>query len=267
MAASGFLAAALVLFLIIRHHTWKAQPWPEDSLRPPFYQGHRGYWKNGARENTLASFQAAHKRGLKMIELDVRLSRGGVPIVFHDADLKRIGNSDKLVLDLSSDEMLNMVQAPTLEAVLKDPDSPQWINIELKSGAVFDGSLEKAVTEVVKKSQAEKRIIFSSFNPLSIWRLSRLLPKVPRALLATREKAEGNRFYLRNLWLAPYINTNALHLDYRYVTEEDLKSWKKRGIPVALWTVNEAEKAEAYLKAGAFSIISDTLGEVPTSRN
>ncbi|KYG64130.1 hypothetical protein AZI86_12740 [Bdellovibrio bacteriovorus] len=261
----GLVAVLVLSALVIHHHTWKAQSWPENSLTPPLYQGHRGYWKEGARENTRASFQAAQKRGLKMIELDVRLSKGGVPVVFHDSDLKRIGNSEKLVLDLSADEMLNLVQAPTLESVLTDLESPQFINIELKTGSIFDGSLEKAVSEVVKKTQSQRRILFSSFNPIAIWRLSHLLPEVPRALLATKEIAEGNRFYLRHMWLAPYINTNALHLDYNYVTEEDLRAWKKRGIPVALWTVNDATKAEAFLKAGAISIISDTLYEGPLS--
>lgn len=263
MMTIGVVALLAISALVIHHHTWQAQSWPEHSLTPPLYQGHRGYWKEGARENTLASFQAAQKRGLKMIELDVRLSKGGVPVVFHDSDLKRIANSEKLVLDLTSEELLNLVQAPTLESVLRDPELPSFINIELKTGAVFDGSLEKAVSEVVKKTQSQKRILFSSFNPIAIWRLSHLLPEVPRALLATKEIADGNRFYLRHLWLAPYINTNALHLDYNYVTEDDLRSWKKRGIPVALWTVNDAEKAEAFLKAGAFSIISDTLHEGP----
>lgn len=265
MAVAALIFLAVVGFLIYRQYTWKALPWPQGALRPPTYQGHRGYWKDGARENTLASFQAAQKRGLQMIELDVRLSKGGIPVVFHDSDLKRIGNAEKVVLDLSYEELQNLVQAPRLEDVLKDPQIPQWINIETKTGAVLDGSLEKAVAEVVRKSQAEKRILFSSFNPISLWRLSHLLPEVPRALLVTQEKADGNRFYLRHMLLAPYVNIHALHLDYKYVTEEDLKSFKTRGIPVALWTVNEAEKAEAFLKAGAFSIISDTLGEVPAS--
>lgn len=261
MVLSGLLLAILVMFLVLRHHTWQAQPWPENALKPPLYQGHRGYWKDGAQENTLASFQAAQKRGLTMIELDVRLSREGVPIVFHDDDLMRLGNSDKRVLDLSSDEMQTLVQAPNLETVLRDSSLPPLLNIELKTGAIFDGALEKAVTDVVKRTRSEERVLFSSFNPISIWRLSRLLPRVPRALLASKELAEGNRYYLRHLWLAPYVNANALHLDHRYVTEKDLQVWKRRGVPVALWTVNDEALAESYLKAGALSIISDTLCE------
>lgn len=261
-----FLVLALLFsYLLYRHFTWQALPWPAEAVKPPSYQGHRGYWQGGERENTLASFRAAQQRGLQMIELDVRLSKEGLPVVFHDADLKRIGNSDKRVLDLGAEEMGSLVQAPLLEAVLMDPAVPRWINIETKTGAFFDGRLEKAIAEVVRKTQAEKRILFSSFNPLSLWRLSHHLPEVPRALLVTQEKAEGNRIYLRQMWLAPYVHLHALHLDYRFVTEEDLRNYKQRGIPVALWTVNEAEKADVFLKAGAFSIISDTLGEVPAS--
>lgn len=259
----GALVAVMVSGLVIHHFTWKAEPWPENAVQPPLYQGHRGYWKEGARENTLAAFHAAHKRGLKMIELDVRLAKGGVPVVFHDSDLKRIGSSEKTVLELSPEELFSLVQAPTLESVLADPSIPPWVNVELKTGEIFDGRLEKAVSEVIKKTQTQKRILFSSFNPIAIWRLSHLLPEVPRALLASKELAPGNRFYLRHLWLAPYINLNALHLDHNFVTEEELQAWKKRGVPVALWTVNESARAEAFIKAGALSIISDTLVEDP----
>lgn len=259
----AFVILIIIGFLVYRHFTWKAEAWPQGAFKPPTYQGHRGYWKGGEQENTLGSFRAARKRGLQMIELDVQLSKGGVPVVFHDADLKRLGKSDQKVLDLEVEELEKLVGAPSLESVLKDPDVPRWLNIELKSSAIFDNGLEAAVAEVVRKTNSEKRILFSSFNPLAIRRLSHYLPDVPRALLASKEDAVGNRFYLRHLWLAPYVKAHALHLDFNYISEDELRAYSRRGIPVALWTVNDAEKAEGFLKAGAFSIISDTLGEVP----
>ncbi|KHD89652.1 MAG: hypothetical protein OM95_02725 [Bdellovibrio sp. ArHS] len=256
-----FLVAAVLAFVVYKHFTWQAQPWPAEALHPPAYQGHRGYWQGGAQENTLSSFAAAKTRGLAMIELDVRLSGDGIPVVFHDTDLKRLRGLEKSVLDMTAAELRMLVEAPSLEEVLQSKLVPELINIELKTSAVWDGVLERAVAALVKKHGKEKQVLFSSFNPLSVWRLSRLLPQVPRALLATKEDEPDNKIYLKHLWLAPYVRVHALHLDHHYVTVEDVKAWRKRQVPVALWTVNEKEKAEAYLRAGALSIISDTLGE------
>ncbi len=253
------LIGILLGLLVIRHYTWHSLPWPEGAVRPSRYQGHRGYWKEGAQENTLASFAAAKQRGLDMIEMDIRLSQDQIPIVFHDSDLKRLAGVAKEVHQCTAVELFRWAQAPTLEQVLLSSQVPSKLNIELKTSSITDGTLEEKVAELIQRHKAEGRVLFSSFNPLSLWRLSRHLPEVPRALLASREKEPGNHIYLRRLWLAPYVRIHALHLDYHDVRVEDLRRWKKRKIPVALWTVNGKDMAEAYLQAGAFSIITDTL--------
>ena len=50
---------------------------------------HRGE-PGGHIENTLDSFQAAIDAGAPMLEIDVRLTADGRPVVIHDADLTRI---------------------------------------------------------------------------------------------------------------------------------------------------------------------------------
>lgn len=246
-------------FAIFRHYTWSTLPWPTNGIKPPPYQGHRGYWKEGAQENTIESFEAAAYRGLPMVEMDVRLSRDRIPVVFHDSDLKRLAGLEKNVETCLARDLREWAKAPTLEEVLLSAAVPKYLNIELKTSSVFSGVLEEKVAELINKYQAQDRVLFSSFNPLALWRLSHYLPEVPRALLATEEKEPGNRIYLRRLWLAPYVRIHALHLDYHYVDIEQLQRWKRRNIPVALWTLNEKNKAEAYLEAGALSIITDTL--------
>lgn len=53
-----------------------------------------------APENTLAAFDLAVRQGARMIELDVRLSLDGFPMVFHDATLERTTNGQGTVEDL-----------------------------------------------------------------------------------------------------------------------------------------------------------------------
>lgn len=261
MLATLLMLIVFALVLVHRHKTWRALPWPQGALDLPKYQAHRGYWIEGQQENTLKSFLAAAEHGFQMVELDVCLSKDLVPVVFHDSDLNRLGNRNRAVADCTAQELKQWVDAPTLEEVLVSTKVPSFLNIELKASLSLQGTLESQVALLVKKYQAEQRVLFSSFSPLCLWRLRRLLPQVPRALLATQEIEPGNYFYLRKLWLAPYIGVHALHLDHSYISEDSLHGWKHRGVPVALWTVNDAGKAARFLAAGAVSIITDSIIE------
>lgn len=255
----AFLLTLAVVVLVYRHKTWRALPWPEQGILPAIVQAHRGYWVKGLQENTLEAFREARRQGYRMFELDVHLSADGIPVVFHDKSLQRLGGRPDLVCNTVAADLQRWAGAPTLEAVLTDREVPEHINIEIKSDAVFDGTLELAVAALVRRLHCEGRVMFSSFNPLSVWRLKKLLPEVPRALLATREKDPSNRIYLRQLWLAPYIGVHALNLDADYTTPQEVDTFRKRGIPVSLWTVNDTERARAYLHAGALSVISDSV--------
>ncbi|MDQ3754751.1 MAG: glycerophosphodiester phosphodiesterase, partial [Acidobacteriota bacterium] len=65
-------------------------------MTPPLIIGHRGA-SAVAPENTLGAFARALDDGADGIEFDVRLARDGVPIVIHDATLKRTALQDGAV--------------------------------------------------------------------------------------------------------------------------------------------------------------------------
>lgn len=55
--------------------------------------GHRGD-PYRARENTLPSIRSALERGADAVEIDVRVTRDGVPVLLHDATLERLWRHD-----------------------------------------------------------------------------------------------------------------------------------------------------------------------------
>lgn len=234
------------------------EPWPAQALVLPRIQAHRGYWKGGAQENTLEAFREARHRGALMFECDVRLSKDKVPVIFHDSDLQRLAGMPDLVGDLTARELKEKANAPTLREVLLDSKVPRFVNIELKSKKV-DDPLERKVAEVVDSVKARNRVLFSSFNPFSLYRMSLHLPDVPRGLLVTNADDPENSLFLRKMWLAPFLKFHLLHLDHHMVDEKSMRMWEKKKIPVAVWTVNGAEEIQRHLRMGALSVITDTL--------
>lgn len=241
--------------------SWKflrAKPWPSGHIRPPKYQAHRGYWVEGAAQNTLESFRASRAKGFEMAELDVRLSKDAVPIVFHDPDLRKFGHNVH-VLDVTADEIATLTGAPTLEEVLTMDDGPASFNVELKGDFANAAALEVHVARLIEKTDTASKIVFSSFSPISLATLGRLLPEVPRSLLASREKEDGNALYLREMWLAPVLPIHMMNLDERSLDAEALAMLREKTMPFSVWTVNDAARAEELLAAGAESIITDSL--------
>jgi glycerophosphoryl diester phosphodiesterase len=85
------------------------------------------------------------------------------------------------------------------------------------------------------------------------------LPDVPRALLVTQSNDPENHPILKKMLLAPLLKFHCLHLDKNMVTEDVMRMWQKRGIPVAVWTVNGKEEIQKFLRMGAISVITDTV--------
>lgn len=77
---------------------------PRDPRGLPFLIAHRG---NAAEypENTLAAIRSAVELGLRHVEFDVQLTGDAVPVVLHDADLRRVAARAECVHDLRWSEL------------------------------------------------------------------------------------------------------------------------------------------------------------------
>lgn len=100
---------------------------------------HRGANRE-APENTLPAFQRALEIGVQGIELDIQLTRDGVPIVHHDPYLLETahdrGNTPIASLDLAT--VRRVSDAPTLAEVLELVDGRCRLYIEIKASAAVD---------------------------------------------------------------------------------------------------------------------------------
>lgn len=236
--------------------------WPREAFRIPAIQAHRGHWTTGAAQNTLESLKAAREAGARMAEFDVRVTYDRIVVLFHDADLEIVDRQDLRVHELTFSELKTAVaglfRLVTLREVLASIEVPDYLNIEIKSEQVLNDPLERLVAEAVKAAGAEGRVMFSSFNPFSIWKMSNLLPQVPRAFLVSRDTESRS---LREMWFAPFLKIHMLNLDKEMVTEASMRMWRKLNVPIGVWTIKDNAEIEHYLKLGVSSVISDFMPE------
>ncbi len=116
------------------------------------------------RENTLASLRSALRRGADAVEIDVRLTRDGVPVLLHDATLERLWNHDRPLSLLSYDEVRGVTDGgvPTLaDALAATAGSRVMIDLP---GAPGPRAVHRVV-DAVREQGAEDRVYYCAGAP------------------------------------------------------------------------------------------------------
>ncbi|WP_255955746.1 glycerophosphodiester phosphodiesterase [Streptomyces odontomachi] len=78
------------------------------------------------RENTLSSLRAALDRGADAVEIDVRVTRDGVPVLLHDDTLERLWGDGRALAELTAGEVRDLTGGgvPALATALMAPQ--EW---------------------------------------------------------------------------------------------------------------------------------------------
>ncbi|MCS7054552.1 MAG: hypothetical protein NZM18_00010 [Thermoflexales bacterium] len=227
----------------------------------PLIIGHRGASAH-APENTLAAFMLALEQGADGVELDVTRCATGELVVIHDDRVDRTTNGRGWVHKLSLAELRGLdagrgERIPTLDEVIVATAAaprPCLLNIEIKSVAISSDGLERQVVEVVRRHACEDRVLFSSFNPLTVRRLAQLAPDIPRAILYYHAMP----IYLRRVWTASLIPHEFRHPDVGLITPAYVTKLKAQGKRVNTWTVNRRDDVIRVAESGVHGIIGDS---------
>jgi glycerophosphoryl diester phosphodiesterase len=163
---------------------------------PAFTVGHRGD-RAAAPENTMRSLELAMDE-LAYVETDVRLTRDGVPVLFHDVTLERIAGVDGRIEDLTLDEARRLdvgawyddefagATIPTLDeflAALAERPSARAL-VELKAG--WDRAGVRTVAGLIDRHNLRTRVVLQSFSIDTLLAIRSASPSTPRIML-TRE--------------------------------------------------------------------------------
>lgn len=200
-----------------------------------FVYGHRGLWGGAVPENSLAAFQEARTRQIG-VELDVRLSADGVPVVFHDATLERMCGdprslADVIAKDLEAVPLPNGFPIPTLDQVL-DVMGGLPVLLELKVDAPGDTAIADRIVSFLK--DREGMLAVMSFDEIAVARLCQLTEDRPIGLLIDGEARIGKATVA-----AKAAKARAMGCDYlgAHLSSLDTASRHSGGLPLVTWTL------------------------------
>lgn len=237
------------------------------------HYAHRGLHDESKAENSMSAFRAAKENGYG-IELDVRLSKDGELVVFHDETLTRVTGNEGLVKDFTSEELAEMKLSgtdegiPTFREVLELIDGSVPLLIELKELTSESGLAEKFV-EVIKDYKGD--YIVESFNPMTVRRMKKLRPDILRGILSTTytkdEKHKGKILYYlaEKLLLNFYTRPNFISYYHEGYTVRNLGFIRRVfGTPLLTWTVKSQAEENAAYEHGFDTVIFE--GYIPENK-
>ncbi|WP_405488332.1 glycerophosphodiester phosphodiesterase [Streptomyces sp. NBC_00096] len=216
--------------------------------------GHRGD-PYRVRENTLPSIRSAFARGADAVEIDVRMTRDGVPVLLHDESLQRLWGHGVRLEDVTAPQLAELTDGgiPTLREALMAAGAGR-VMVDLP------GATAQAVRTVVgqvRECGARDRTYYCAG---------------PSTMLAVRAADPGAEIALTWTTLAPprrvLIEAVApTWLNYRFglVTRELVDALHRDGLLVSAWTPDTKRSMRGLINAGVDSITTnrvDVLGSV-----
>lgn len=223
---------------------------------------HRGY--SGAYpENTMTAFKKAEGKA-DAIELDVQLTKDGKVVVIHDERIDRVTDGEGFVRDYDLKDLQKFNAAKNKADVIDFEYIPtfeeycQWVsktsletNIELKTGVFYYTGIEEKTIEIIKKYNLVDRVMFSSFNHLSLYKAKQIEKSIPCGILVP-ERGFGNAgAYCRQFGFEYF------HPSYKSLTKEVVGECNQNGIKINAWTVDSMDSLELLTKLNVAGVISD----------
>lgn len=239
---------------------------------------HRGLHdaSTGRIENSLSAVHAAADAGFA-IEIDVRQSADGKPVVFHDATLERL-TGEKGPLIARTAEELSAIRLsgvddtiPLLSDVLKAIGGRVPLYVEIKHDTPGDGTLERAITlDVVPYSGP---VATMSFHPSSVAAMREIAPDIPRGIVSQAyghsedapKLGRWRRFSLRHI--LHFAQTRPHFIAYKV---QDMPAPAPvlintvSALPLLVWTVRTSADVDIARLTGAQMIFEGFVpGETP----
>lgn len=234
------------------------------SIKLPSIIGHRGAC-GYAPENTIESVQTAAEMGVEWVELDVKLTKDDIPVIYHDEQLERTTNGSGLVKDITYDDLKQLeagswfadsfagIKVPTLDEIAEVLiDFNLGLNLEIKPCPGREKeTAEIALDHLSRVWDDHQRLLISSFSHVSLETAMEIAGDWNRGLLLPAEWPEN--------WkdLADYLDVKTININGNKCEREQVEEIIDMDYGILAYTINDPQRARLLQSWGVDSICTD----------
>ena len=237
-----------------------------DPENRPLIVAHRGSSAH-APENTLAAFRRAIEDGADAIELDVRLSKDGEVVVFHDSRLERktdgsgpvrdatLGELKKLHVESRIQRRIVRERIPTLSEVFELCAGRIGLNVEIKADRQSRHKLDivDRCSKLIRQHHLRQSVLVSSFHHHYIKYLKQQNEEIFGGLLFHPLKRVGRSAAS----LAAKLQADYLIFGGASLRKYVVRRAHGRGLFVGEFRVNTERRYAQAVRYGVDAIITD----------
>ena len=216
-------------------------------LNDPYVMAHRGasgYYP----DNSIAAFEHAAELGADMVELDVRKTKDGKLVVFHDYLIEINGRERKIAdLKLSDIRKANPDVCTLEEALACIAGTDMEVMIEFKVSGI-----EKSVVNCVKNAGIADRALYGSFKLDVIKKIKSLLPGARTIYIMQEEDVLED--VLEDI---EDYSFNTASIRYDLLSEKIVRDLHLAGKQVVGWTLNLLSEIRDAISMGVDGVTTD----------
>lgn len=211
-------------------------------------------------ENSLPAFESALNNMVDYVELDVRLTKDNVPVIFHDNNMSRITGADYninelyfcniKIMDAGSwfNKKYSNVRIPTLEETIIMLKDKVRLNIEIKPVDNSEILVDK-VLALINYYHIENKCIITSSDYDILKKVKISSPKYRTGYIL--------KFGFGHLEELEYADI--ICLKSSFVTRSIVTNLHKSGKEIHVWTVNDSRTIKRMVSLGVDNIITDNI--------
>jgi glycerophosphoryl diester phosphodiesterase len=221
----------------------------------PWIIAHRGA-SAACRENTVAAFREAQRMGADAVEMDVRRTADGMLVVHHDESIPAEGP----IVELGAAALADRAPWIPTFAEAMEACAGMWVNVEVKNSPPErdydpDDSVLSLALDHLRRTGAARRVLLSSFNPVTAGRAVGALAGLRTALLVP-----GGGDLDAAARAAAAAGHDALHPAGRDLADDPAERIARihgLGLEVNVWTVDDPGQIRRLAAAGADGIVTN----------
>ncbi len=219
---------------------------------------HRGA-SSSYPENSLEAIEESARLGVEMVEVDLRLTKDQIPVLFHDKKLKRLlgrqGNLSEMTFkEWQECKILDTGTPYSFQDFLVSSGSPRKSILDIK-----EFGMESIVSKMIERAGCMQDIIVSSFYSLIVRRFKSISPEVRTALILDRTATTPFALGMSKL-AKPYLKwtgVECIHMCYRPANLKAAEDLRLMGYEVAFWTIDEPQIFKEAAKVEPYGIMTN----------
>ncbi len=219
-------------------------------------------------ENTLPAIEAAIEYGSDMVEVDIRMTADGVPVISHDSNLQRTANRKENIADLTWKQLQQVdvgswfhsrydeLRVLSLRQFLEVCEGQIPANLEIKFHFRESPKLKDALKMVMEELayfKMEDQVVISGFNRNISAIVKSLKPEVASAVL--HNPLQWKRVLPSRV--VKNYNADFFHCSWRQFGKSWQQDLQKHHIPINVYTVNQTVTYMRMRELGVCGVFTD----------